>query len=446
MNKKVQILAETIKRLLSCRADDNLKNILAKAHTADVAAVLEDLDVEDQAKIFSLLKDAAVQAEVLSKLSLANASPLLEKMGASAAAKILHDVSPDDLADILAALPSELSEAILLKLKKEDAEEVEELIRFAPDTAGGIMSPSVFSLLEETTIEEAIKKIQQDRDVETFFYAYVVNHQGHLVGVLSLKKLLLSLPQQQIGDVMEKDPVRIRIDEDQEEVARIVSRYDYLSVPVVDESNKLVGVITVDDVIDVIREEATEDILLMTGADKKAMTEDSFWKRLLKRLPWFSILLAEGILASEVVAYYFHGSLPMRVLVAFVPMILGLGSGVARQSTAIFLSTLREGGGLSKISSPVTREIFLTGLLGFFYGNLLGLFVHFRYGYGWGFLAVAGFLLMLVVILAALIGIFVPRMFRRVGIDPAFASSFATVFVHIFSLWAYFAWVRYWIM
>ena len=444
LNKKVQILAETIKRLLTCRADDNLKNILTKAHTADIAVVLEELEMESQVKVISLLKDSIAQADVLSKMSLAKTALLLEKLGVPASANILHHVSPDDLADILEELTGELSAGILLQLKKEDAEEVEELIRHAPDTAGGIMSPEVFSLSEEITVEEAIKKIQQARDVETVFYVYVVNAQGHLVGVLSLKKLLLASPAQLLHDVMEKDPVRIRIDEDQEEVARVVSRYDYLSVPVVDERNKLVGVITVDDVIDVIREEATEDILLMTGADRKAITGDSFGKRLLNRFSWFLILLVGGIIASEVVGFYFQGSFSMRLLVSFIPLVLGLGSSISRQSTAIFLSTLSEGSP-AQMGEQVAREISLAGLLGLFYGILLGLFIHFRYEFEWLIVAIMGILLMVTMVLSALIGTYVPQIFRRVGFDPAVASSFATVFVHIVSLWAYFAWVSYWI-
>ena len=445
ITKKVQVLSETIKKLLHCHADENLKNILAKAHHADIATVLSEMDVAGQTQIFLLLKNTEQMATVLSELQLDLVSGLLEHLGAEKSAEILSHVSPDDAADILEQLPEDLSSAILLRLKKEEAEEVEELIRYRPDTAGGIMSPEVFSLEEEMTVAEAIEQLQQARSVETVFYLYVVNMQGQLVGVLSLKKLILAARTIKLKEIMDKDPVRVRVDEDQEEVARTVSRYNYLSLPVIDSSNALVGVVTVDDVIDVIKEEATEDLLLMTGAGKEAMTESTVMESLKKRMPWFLVTLVGGLIASEVIVRFTPFITKVGLLAGFIPLVLAMGGNIGTQSMTIVVSSLTRGQcSLSQVWDAMFHEFRLALILGVSYGFLLALFIGLRYG-TWPFLPVAiGVALALSMIIAVAVGTSIPILFKKIGIDPAVATGpFVTTLVNIFCMWVYFALATY---
>ncbi|OGQ04653.1 MAG: magnesium transporter [Deltaproteobacteria bacterium RIFCSPLOWO2_12_FULL_44_12] len=440
LNKKVQVLSETIKKLLHCHADENLSKILAKAHAADIAYVLGQLDVVSQAHVFSLLKNSEQGAKVLAEMEMTLVTPLLENLGGQKASEILSYVSPDDAADILENLPGELSSTILLSLKKEEAEEVEGLIRYRPDTAGGIMSPDFFALHEELTVEQAIQKIQQSRDVETMFYVYVVNSQGHLMGVLSLKKLILNGPKIILKEVMDKDPIRVRLDEDQEEVARTVSRYNYLSVPVVDDANKLVGVITVDDIIDVIKEEATEDLLLMAGADKGAMVPAPLWITLKKRMPWYLVTLLGGLIASEVIARFYSSISKVSLLAGFIPLVLSMGGNIGTQSMAIVVSSLSVGRlSAPKIFSVMFKEFRLAVILGLVYGLVLAAFTHFRYGVP-SFLPLAiGSALALSMVISVCLGSSLPLLFQKLGLDPAIASGpFVTTLVNIFCMWTYF--------
>ncbi|MDP2599918.1 MAG: magnesium transporter [Deltaproteobacteria bacterium] len=446
ITKKVQVLSETVKKLLHIHADENLKNILNKTHHADIAYVLSGMNVSEQTEVFSLLQSEQM-GTVLSELPLEKAEALLEALGAERSADILNHVSPDDAADILEHLPEELSSAILLRLKKEEAEEVEELIRHRPDTAGGIMSPEVFSLPEEITVAEAIAQLQKSRPVESVFYVYVVNPQGQLVGVLSLKKLILAGPQAALQDIMDKDPHRVRVDEDQEEVARTVSRYNYLSLPVVDASNKLVGVVTVDDVIDVIKEEATEDLLLMTGAGKEAAGKVTLFENLKKRMPWFFVTLIGGLIASEVIVRYTPFITKIGLLAGFIPLVLAMGGNIGTQSMTIVVSSLL-GGRLSmrEVWGAMFREFRLAIILGLSYGLLLAVFIGLRYGAG-PFLPVAiGTALALSMIIAVAVGTLIPVLFQKVGIDPAVATGpFVGTLVNIFCMWAYFALAIYFI-
>lgn len=442
LSKKVQVLYETIQKLLQCGAFENLKNLLAKSHEADIAYVLNQFTVEEQAEILSLIQPEK-QAQVVAEISLSQVAALLKILGPMQAAALLEKIPPDDVVDILEAMPEQQANEIVLKLKKEEAAEVEGLIQYRPDTAGGIMSPNVFSLLEGMSAQEAIQAIQAGReDFEMVFYLYVVNDQENLVGVLSLKKLILASPQTLLKELMDKDPLRVRLDEDQEEVAKIVSRYNFLSLPVVDECNRLVGVITVDDVIDVIKEEAQEDMLLMSGAEKgAAQRKVSTWVRLRTRLPWFFVTLVGGLMASEIIYSFSELIEHMVLLVGFVPLILIMSGMIGRQSMTIAVTVL-EAERLSwrQVWQFFRKELRLALIIGVTYGSLLGVFVHFRYGEAIEVPIVLAVCLFLTMIIAVVIGILKPLLFKRIGLDPAAVTGpVVATLVHIIAIWIYFS-------
>lgn len=449
LSKKIQVLADTVKKLLSCHAEENLKNILAKAHAADIASVLAELSLDQQTKTFLLLKGLEQQAQVLSELSVNQVAPLLKNLGALKSAEVLGQASPQYVVDMMESLDDAFSSEILLLLKKEEAEEVEDLIRYRPDSAGGIMSPDVFFLSEESTAQQAIKQIQKASKTQHLFYLYVVNPQQQLVGVLSLKKLILAPPTSILKDIMDKDPIRVRLEEDQEEVARIVSRYNYLAIPVVDDTNQLMGVITVDDIIDVIKEEAAEDMLAMGGVEAQAQSQISWLAGLKKRGPFFLVTFFGGLIASEILNAFFSQQ-PKNILIGFIPMILSMGSLAGTQSMTVVVSSLTgealAGGGFrfKQFGAIFLKEFRLGGLLGMIYGSLLGIFIHYRFHLSAFFSMAIGLAFLLVLLIAVFVGVMIPYLFKKAGIDPAKATTpFVTALVSVFCVWAYMVFTVY---
>ena len=441
LSRKVQVLQETIRKLLGVETDRNLKNILDKTMPADIAQCMGAFDTAEQEKIIQCVSDLQKQAAVLCEMDVDVTKDLLVRVGVDRAVQILNFVSPDDAADIVKKLPEDFSEQVLNRLHPEEGQEVETLIQYRSESAGGIMSPEVFSLPEDLTVRDAIREVQESRNVETVFYLYIVNRAGCLVGILSLKKLLLVPPESLLKDVMQRDPVRVRIDEDQEEVAKIVARYNFLSVPVVDENNKLVGVVTVDDVLDVIRDEATEDILLMTGAEKEAMEEAPLWQSLRRRMPWLLMTLLGGVVASEVIAGFSSVLLKTTVLVGFIPVVLGLGGNVGLQTMTIVVRGLAIGRlSLADLGWVLFKELRVVLILGLLYGLLLAGFIALRYGYGTHIPVAIGMSIAGTMLLSVSIGALIPIVFGKMGIDPAVATGPIVITAFdILAMWLYFA-------
>ena len=242
--------------------------------------------------------------EALSELGPEAGAPLLATRPAEEIAKLAQEIPSDDAAALIDHLPEELSAAVLDLMRPKESGVVENLLEYAERTAGRIMNPNVFALSEDITVGEAITELQSNRDVEMVFYLYVVDERRHLVGVVSLRRLLLVSPETPLKRIMTADLISARVDMDQEEVARQVAAYNLLAIPVVDEENKLVGIITVDDVIDVIKDEATEDIYRLAGVagDERVFTPAG--ESLRKRLPWLGVNLVTAFLAAAVVGLF----------------------------------------------------------------------------------------------------------------------------------------------
>src|SRR5206468_1645038 len=255
----------------------------------------------------------------------------------------LAELPYDEAADFMAARPHELQDPVLAAMPREDASAIQRLLLYPPDTAGRIMTPDVFALSEDLTIEQAIRSLQQQRDLEMAFYLYVVDDRGHLVGVLSLRQLLVNDPAKKLRDVMTTDVIKVRTDMDQEEVAKVVSKYDIIAVPVVDEQSRLVGVITIDDVIDVVREEATEDFYKMAGTSDEEKVQRSILKSARSRLPWLFTSFFGGLSVAFVVGAYQGILSRMVILAGFFPVILGMGGNIGTQSSTIIVRGLATG-------------------------------------------------------------------------------------------------------
>ena len=325
-------------------------------------------------------------------------------------------------------------------MEREGSEEVEDLLSYEDDTAGGIMVPDFIALREDTTAGDAIASLQNEhRDVEMPFYLYVVDQYGKLVGVSSLRQLVVVSPETALKDFMSTDVFSVRTDTDQEEVAKLVARYDILAVPVINHTNELVGIVTVDDVIDIIREEATEDMLKMAGAGGEFVETQSILKGTRIRLPWLFASCIGGIAAFFIIGR-FEGSLSRFVyLAAFIPVIMGMGGNIGTQSSTIVVRGLAMGRlSIKDIWTVVFKELAVGLILGLIYGTLIALVAHIRYSMLMVALSV-GLAVICSMTVAALVGSIVPMLFARLNIDPAVATGpFVTTAIDIISVFFYF--------
>jgi magnesium transporter len=331
-------------------------------------------------------------------------------------------------------LPEELAAAVLeLMQKKPAGADVGELLEYPEKTAGRIMNPKVFALSEDMTASEAIAALQGSRDVEMVFYLYVMDARRHLVGVVSLRRLLLVPPDTPLKRIMTTDLISVRVDVNQEEVARLVASYNLLAIPVVDEENKLVGVITVDDVIDVIKDEATEDVYRLAGlaSDDRVFTAPS--DSLKKRLPWLIVNLVTAFLAASVVKL-FEGTIGIVTsLAVFMPVVAGMGGNAATQTLAVIV----RGIALGELTWSNTRKALLKeATVGIGNGVACGIV---GAGFVWlmqgnPFLgAILGLAMVINMFVAAIAGTLIPLSLRALKIDPALASSvFITTLTDVF--------------
>lgn len=418
-------MVETIRKLLHREAWHNVNKIITKFYPADIAHLMRFLSEEEQHLLFSRITDTEKAAETLSELDISLASEIFIRLSEEQSIRILKAMSDDDKADLLAHLPEDLSHKLLEKLGTEESLEIETLLSYDDDTAGGIMTTEFFALPEDCNTTEAVEAIRKRGDeAETVFYIYVVDQREHLVGIVSLRKLILSQPEVTLRQIMNTNMVKANINTDQEIVAQLVEKYNILAIPVVDDENKLVGIVTVDDVIDVIREEATEDIFRMVGTDATEMVyADNIWLIAKIRLPWLLTNLLGGI-ATGYLMWLFKATLhQVLALVTFVPVITGMGGNVGTQSSSITVRGLATGRiTLENVRRSIWREAKIGITMGIICGLVVGLIA-----LAWHHEAMIGLVVAIAMsasmTIAAAMGALVPTIFQRLKIDPAIASG-----------------------
>ena len=439
-NDPDKILVESVKRLLRRDATTRLRKIVKKTHAADLSMVFHSLSIPNQRRLFNLIDDIEIKGEVFSNIGEDTVPNLIEGLNLDDVVEILDIMPKDDVADLLGRLPLEKSDAILEMMKKEGSEEVEGLLHYGDDTAGGIMVPDFIALREDTTARAAIESLQEEHlDVEMPFYLYVVDSNGKLIGVSSLRQLVVVPPNTPLKDFMTTDVFTVKTDMDQEQVAKIVARYDILAVPVVDDTNQLVGIVTVDDVIDIIREEATEDILKMAGAGGDFVETKSIFKNIKMRMPWLFASCIGGIIASFIIGYFQESLSKLAYLAAFIPVIMGMGGNIGVQSATITVRGLATGRlNIRDIWSVVSKQLMVGLILGLIYGFVVGLVAQLKYSRELFALSV-GIAVLCSMTMAALAGSLVPMTLAKINIDPAIASGpFVTTAIDIISVTLYF--------
>lgn len=421
---KTAHLAETVRKLLARGAGANAFNILNRLHPSDIAELFGELP--NYRKVaFELLvqKNLSLAGEALSELGQARGGELLTGMSVQEISLVLQELDPDDAAEFVAELPPELQEEILGAMRHEDAAEVEDLLKYPEQTAGRIMNPNVFSLNEETTVGEAIAQLQVSEDWEMVFYIYVVDDRNHLVGVLSLRQLIQRRPETLLKDILVPQVISVSTHTDQEEVARFVASYNLLAIPVVDSENKLVGFIPVDDVIDVIKEEATEDIYRLAGLDVSERVFSSPRSSIRMRIPWLVLNLATAFLVALVVSFFEDTIRQFAVLAVFMPVVPLLGGNAGTQT----LTVMVRGIALGELHWSNSRKALIKEVLvGTANGAAIGIIVA-LVALAWKGSPALGLVLGLsmfgTLIIAAIAGTLVPLALRWLKVDPTLASS-----------------------
>jgi magnesium transporter len=444
--KPEEVVADTIARLIRRNATRNLVRALESLRPADIAALFRRIAPNHWKRLFELVTPPERAAEILSELDREILAEFLDQLTNAEITTLLAEMSSDDAADILAVLPEERAAEILeLTRDEEDLREVVGLLKYDPETAGGIMVPDVLALPAAMTAGDAIKELQERHDdFEMVFYVYVVNEHHHLVGVCSLRDLVTVPPEVQLADFMTTDVLRVTTDTDQEEVARIVAQYNLLAVPVVDNSNRLVGMVTVDDVIDVIRYETTEDMLRMAGVGHLDVSERSNVLMLARaRIPWLFASFVGGLLAVFVIAAFEDAIRAVAALAAFIPITLGMGGNVGTQSSTIVVRGIALGQiNTARLWQVLRREVGIGVLCGIVYGVLLGFIVGLIYqdfATPVRLAATVSLGILASMSVAATVGSSVPLVFERLNIDPAIASGpFVTTSVDLLGILSYF--------
>ncbi|HUF48054.1 MAG TPA: magnesium transporter [Vicinamibacterales bacterium] len=435
--RRVDLVIESVRRLQRMGATPNLLNLLQKQHPADLAQLFAELPERDRAAAFNVLVEKAprLAMEALSEMGPESGSHLLALRSAEEIARLSQEVASDDAAALIDNLGDDLRLAVLDLIRPKPGVGVSELLEYEEQTAGRLMNPNVFAVGEDLTAAEAITAIQAARDVEMVFYLYIVDERRHLVGVVSLRRLLLVAPETPLRRLMTTDVYSARVDVDQEEVARMVASYNLLAIPVVDEENKLVGVVTVDDVIDVIKDEATEDVYRLAGVSKDDGVLTPPFESLRRRLPWLLVNLVTAFAAAMVVGLFQNTIQEVVALAVFMPIVAGMGGNAATQTLAVVV----RGIALGELTWVNARQaLFKEGLVGL--GNGLGAglvgaigVVIFTADHNWvlGLILMAAMVINMVV--AATAGTLIPLGLRAAKIDPALASSvFITTFTDVF--------------
>jgi magnesium transporter len=423
------LLLPDVRELIRDGEVAGLRDFFADYHPARVAELIEDLETDDGDSLFRILPPRK-RAEVFSYLVNESQVRLAETMPTQEAAELLHLMSHDERADLVNRLGEEVVDGILPYLAQAEREDIRRLASYETGTAGAVMTTDYVALPPHITVREALDRLRHEApDRETIYYCYVVDHQRRLIGFVSLKKLILARRSAVIEEIMQRDVIFARVDEDQEAVARQIDKYDLLAIPIVDASDRLVGIITHDDALDILRQEQTEDILAFGGVSTAAEAqEETYWEARIvqavrRRIGWLLFLFLAGTLTKYVSHFFKDVQLHLPDLIDFIPLMIGTGGNAGSQTVGTIIRGLALGE-IQRVDGP--RVILREGLTGLLLGAVLGAIGFF---YTWflhgspAFAAVIGLALLFICVWANSVGAIVPLLARRAGIDPAVVSA-----------------------
>ena len=424
------------------RRNDELRARFQELHPADIAEVFDRLEDEQVQYLWKLI-DIEERGDVLVELEEDVRETLLATLtNEEIAEEVLENIDSDDAADVVGELPEERAEKVIAQLDTEDREDLLTLLRHPEGTAGALMGTELIRVEMDWTVTQAIREMRrQAEEVGTVHSVYVVNSAGQLLGRLSLKRLLLeaSSTRSTIGDLFREDDTRtVKVDDPDELVVQVMKKYDLVALPVVDDHNRLLGRITIDDVVDLMEEEAEKDYQLASGLSDEVESDDSLWEMTRARLPWLLIGLFGGLAGAYVIGAFDIERFPSMAL--FIPLIAAMGGNVGVQSAAIVVQGLAGGRTPSdaRLAPRLLKELSLALLNGAICALVI-LGASLVLGYGWNLSVTVSLALIAVIVFAALFGTFVPLTLDRFKIDPALATGpFITTANDIIGLIIYF--------
>jgi magnesium transporter len=431
-------LIEEVKHLSQQGDRRKLSALIYKMRAADLADLIEHLEPDERLFIFKLLEPDGA-GEVLIEMEGPVQGRILKDLDNEAISEIVRELDSDDAADLVGDLPEERAKEIIEEVGGEVSEELEKLLPYPEDTAGGIMALEFVAVKADADVQQAIDTIREKREeVENLYYIWVVDDAGKLVGVISLKDLVLEPMDRKISEIMNPEVISVHVDTDQEDVVQLVKKYDLINIPVVDAKYRLVGRITHDDIIDAIEEEVDEDISLMAGVIDQEIAEESTLKISRARLPWLIAGLFGGILAAAVINQFESSLERVIALSFFFPVIMAMGGNTGTQAATVVVRGLATGDiSLVNIGKRLWMEMRVALVNALICGTLLGLIVGFWLSdYALG--SVVAFALVLIIVNAGFIGSAVPLTLKKLRIDPALATGpFVTTSNDILSLLIY---------
>lgn len=433
-------LIEKVELLIELQKDKELKSFLNGFHYADIAEILDKLDLEDALYIIKLL-DSETTSDVLMELDEDNREKVLQNLSSKEIAEEIEELDTDDAADIIAELSEERQREVIRHIEDEDHKaEITELLRYDEDTAGGLMAKELVKVYETWTVAGCLRRIRgQAKEVTRVHSIYVVNKQEKLIGRLSLKDLIVAKSEEKIADIYITSVDYVYVDDDVEDVAKVMSKYDLEAIPVVDENMTLLGRITIDDIVDVLKEEAEKDYQLAAGITSDVEADDSIWELTKARLPWLLIGMFGGIGAASIINGFSSALLLYPELLMFVPLIQATAGNVGVQSSAIVVQGLAN----DSIDGNILKRLLKESLLGLVNGLAIAFIVllisHFAFHTSYHESLTICVALVAVIIMAALIGTFIPIFLDKRGIDAAVATGpFITTSNDVFGILMYF--------
>jgi magnesium transporter len=414
-----------VRKLLHRNARSAVAKIFSKAYAVEVARVISALGGYERVQAFSILLEeceASQVAGIISEMATGDSKALLERLPPEQIAKLLSEMPADDATLLTSRLPESQAKQVLALMETQTAAEVRELLEHEERTAGRIMTPDFFALDEEVTVSEAITALQRRSDeLEMIFYVYVVDKRNHLIGVVSLRKLLTTPSSTQLKRIMIPEVISAHTDAEQEEVARLVAEYNLLALPIVDDGDKLVGIVTVDDVIDVVQEEAAKDVLALAGVTPEEQISTKASRSLRLRAPWLIINLGTAFIASFVISRFDRTIEEMRFLAPLMSIPMGMGGNAATQAVTVVVRGLALNQ-MSSVSRATLKEAFVGAGNGLLTGLICAVVVAVatqKILLG----VVLGLAMVINLVVAGLAGILVPTSLKKIGVDPAVASS-----------------------
>lgn len=438
VKKKEPTALETLRDLISHHREFDIIDLFSDMHPADIADLIDELNEEDRLQLFSLL-DVDTASDVILELSDNSREQLIEDLSNEKLTDIIEEMESDDKADIIAELSDDQAKAVLDAIEPEESEEVKELLKYPEDTAGGIMQSELVSVKKTATINDAFQAVVDAKDdMENIHNIFVVDEEDRLIGTVPLQRLITMKRFTPIVDVIDDDIPSVKADVDQEEVARLFKKYDLVAVGVVDNEQHLLGRITIDDVVDAIQEETSEDMYRIAGLGHDDTIFNKVTESVKKRLPWLYLNLLTALTSVLVIGFFEDTIKVMVALVFFMPVVAGLGGNSGGQTLALII----RGIALGEITFENARRVLFRQIaVGVANGVAVGIVIA-VIAYFWKGIPVLGLVLGMAMIISifagTMAGVLIPLALKKLNQDPALGSNILlTAFTDAFGFFSY---------